>query len=352
MRLSASKIGLALHCGYFARPEAEWDDRTSAAAERGTRFHAAIATYIETGEFALADTDGDIIALCEVAQAWVDHFGRDKLAAEVAFAWDPVADTAEIIGHNIGREYGPWQARGLLCGTADIVAVSRVTRTGYVGDWSTGDGSMKGPQLRSLAVSLARVEGLDMVTVEALEVTADGVRHVCTETLDAFALAAVAGEQAEALAAVPTAEPKPGDHCSELYCPARVTCPAGRAVIAEVIPAEALVRHRWGTVIQSPDHAAWLLAHARLVEAAAKAVKEAVKEACPPDGWILEDGGVLVEGSRNMPRFDVDKLKSLARAAGVTDEDMESCSYVAKESAGLKIKKPEVVARPRKKRAA
>lgn len=352
MRSTASKVGLLPECAYWAQPGVEWATTTGDAADLGNRFHAAIAEYVEHGRVN-ADVADDIEAMLVSAIRWVEHFGREKLSAEVAFAWDPVADTAEVLGHNIGRDYAFAQAKGYLCGSADIVAVSRFTKTGYVGDWSTGGGSRKGPQLRALALMLARAEGLDSVTVEALEVSAEGVRHVCTETLDAFALAAVAGELAEALAAVPTATPQPGTHCAEGYCPARATCPAIVERVEQILPASALVQHRWGLTIESGDHAAWLYAQAKAVESAAKLVKDAVKAYVPEGGIALADGSVMAEGTRNMPRFDVERLKSLARSAGVTDADIEGCTRTVVESAGLKVKKPEAPAKPRsRKRAA
>lgn len=354
MRITASKVGLASHCGFFGRVEAEWADLPSEAADRGTRFHAVIASYIATGQIPLT-LEEDIAPLFASAKAWVDHFGegnlgRGALKAEVAFAWDPATDTAEIIGENVGRNYGEHPARGKLCGSADIVAVSQCTKAGYVGDWSTGDGSQKGPQLRSLALALARTFGLDSVTVEALEVDAIGVRHVCIETLDAFALSAVAGELTESLAAIPSAEPHVSLSCTELYCPARVNCPAVVETVEQIVPVDALVRHKWGITIQGPDHAAWLYNQAKVVESAAKLVKDAVKAYIPKDGITLEDGSVLAEGSRNMPRFDKDRAVALMRALGATDEQLEGLTRTVVESGGLRVSGGKSL--PRKRKAA
>jgi hypothetical protein len=343
-------VGLLSHCAWWARPEAEWSTTRGDAADRGTRFHAAIAAYVNGAEVApLAD---DIAQLFIVAREWVDAFGngalgRSALAAEVAFAWDPVTDTAARIDAT-DRDYSA--APGKLCGTADLVAVARALRVGYIADWSTGDGSQKGPQLRALALALARTEGLDMVTVEALEVDSTGVRHVCRQDLDAFALAAVAGELAEGLAAVDASEPQPGPHCADLYCPARATCPAVLARVAEIVPAEALTRHRWGVTIQSADHAMWLYNQAKAVEAAAKLVKDAVKAYVPEDGVVLADGTTLIEGTRNMNRFDKDRAIGLLRAKGATAEEIEACTRQVVESAGLKV--VGGAAKSRKRRAA
>lgn len=346
MRATASKAGLLSACQWWATPGAEWATTTSDAADRGTRFHAAIADYVATGDM-FARVDEDVEAMLVSARTWVEHFGREKLAAEVALAWDPVTDTAERI-ETTGRDYSA--GKGRLCGTADLVAVSKHTKVGYIADWKTGDGSNAGPQLRALALMLARAEGLDSVTVDALEVSAEGVRHVCTETLDAFALAAVAGELAEALAAVPTAKPAPGVHCGEMYCPARATCPAIMERVEQIIPAAELVRHQWGLTIESGDHAAWLYNQAKAVESAAKLVKDAVKAYVPEGGITLADGSVMAEGTRNMERFDKAAALSLLRAKGATEQEIEACSRSVVESSGLRISGG--AAKPRKKRAA
>jgi hypothetical protein len=346
-RATASKAALLLSgCVWWARHEAEWVYTTSPAADKGTRFHAAIAHYIDSGEVPpMAD---DIEALFKSARAWVDGFGRDKLSAEVALAWDHAADTARRVD---APSRGYPKAPGCLYGTADVVAVNRALRVGYLVDWKSGDGSGATPQLRTLAMMLARSEGLDSVTVEALEVSAVGVTAVCRETLDSLALDAHAGELADAIAAIPTAEPTPGPHCGELYCACRATCPAGRTIVEQVIPAEALVKHRWSVDIASPEHAAWLLDHARLVEAAAKAVKDAVKAACPPEGWTLADGSTLREGTRDMPRFDRDRAVALLRECGATEEQIAALTYRVQESAGLRLHKP-ASEKPRRQRKA
>ncbi len=347
MRVTASKVGLLSSCQFFATPHAEWSTATSDAADRGTRFHKIAADYVTTGQAPLAIED-DMLPLFASMVAWVEHFGRESLAAEVAFAWEPVTDKAETIGYNIGRDYS--KGAGRLCGSADLVAVSRFTRVGYIGDWSTGDGSNKGPQLRALAVMLARAEDLDSVTVEALEVSAEGVRHVCTETLDAFALAAVAGELAEAIAAIPGATPQPGPHCGEMYCPARATCPAIVERVEQIIPAAELVKYQWGLTIESGSHAKWLYDQAKAVESAAKLVKDAVKAYVPEGGIVLDDGSVFAEGTRNMERFDKAAALSLLRAKGATEEEIEACSRSVVESSGLRVSGG--AAKPRKRRAA
>ncbi len=333
MRATVSKAGLLSACQFWARAGVEWFDATSEAADRGNRFHAAIALWVSFRT--LPTMDDDIAQLVAIAQRWLDgHRDMLTMRAEVAFAWDPATDEAEEIGVNLGRDYS--KGNGRFCGSADLVWVDMENRRGYVGDWATGNGEGKGPQLRALAMMLARTYRLDSVDVEALEVSADGVRVVCRETLDSFALAAVAGELADGLGAIATAEAQPGPHCGEMYCPARATCPAVTAIVEQVIPVDALVRHKWGVTIANAEHAAWLYDQAKAVESAAKLVKEAVKAYVPVEGLALEDGSTLIEGTRQMPRFDKDRMVSLARTLGATDEQIESCTRVVTEGAGLK----------------
>lgn len=346
--VTGSKSALLLECQWWAGALAEWFDSTSVAADRGNRFHAAIAVYIETHAAPLV-VEEDIAALVDVARAWVDsHGGPADFGAEVPFAWDPATDQAkQLTGKD--RDYSD-APKGWLCMTADLVRVDCSAKTGYVGDWKTGDGSNATPQLRTLAVAVARTFGLEVVHVEALEVRADGVRTVCAETLDSFALAAHAGAMAEAIAAIPSAEPNPGRHCGDLYCPARATCPAVTAIVAEVVPPEALVRHKWSIAIASPDHAAWMYDQAKALEAAAKQVKDIVKAYVPAEGLLLEDGSTFIEATRAMPRFNRERAVALMRALGATDEQIEGCTVTSVEGNGMK--KVGGAAKPRKRKAA
>lgn len=333
-RETASRTALLAACGWWARPEAEWFDVAGPSAERGNRFHEPIDRYIKTG--VREEVAEDVRAEYEVAIDWVEDYGRRYLLSEVAFAWDPVRDVAEVL-KTTGRDYAEAQARGLVCGTADVVAVTSDGKAALIADWKTGDGSGAGSQLRTLALMATRALKLDSVTVVALEVTAAGVREVCREDLDVFDLDAHAGELAELLAAVPTAEPVPGPHCGERYCPARASCPAGREAAEQLVPVDALVPHRMSVEIASPDHAAWMLDRVRLVEAACKSVKDAIKAACPDEGWTLADGRTLREGSRKVERFKQAQAVTLLRELGATDEQLASLWYEAEESSGLRV---------------
>ena len=357
MRVTASKVGLLTYCQAWAQPGMEWDTRSSAAADRGTRFHKAIAWYAEEG--LRGKEEEDIRQEMDHACAWVDALNAapGSLLIECAFAWDSETDTAEEIGRD--RDYS--EGDGRLCGTADLVMV--VTAGGkptaaMVWDWKTGDGSGAGPQLRALGLMVARALGVESVTVAALEVKASGVTEVAREDLDAFALAGVAGELAEQLAAIDGAEPTPGSHCGELYCPAKLSCPVGQTAMAQVvdvIPPEALVRRpEWRITdkVASAEQAIWTLDVLRLMGAWVEAKKDEVKALVPVDGWRTEDGRVLRETKATIEGFDKHKAIALLKELGATDEQLGGCFYQFEKSNGLRVSGGATKPRTRRSKAA
>ncbi len=361
MRATASKVGLLSYCQWWARPEAKWDTSSSAAAERGTRFHKAIADYAVTR--AVRTVDNDIAAEYTHAALWLDGLvglGSQDVFAEIAMAWDPALDTADVLDV-VDRAYKP-QSR--LCGTADLVLV--VMANGkptavMVWDWKTGSGESAGPQLRALGLMAARAFGVEHATVAALEVRDSGVTEVAREELDAFSLAGIAGELAEMIAAIETAEPTPGSHCGELYCPARLHCPLGATAMAQVvdvIPAESLVRrdaYRITDPIRTAEQAIWTVDVLRLMGAWLDAKKDEIKKLVPDDGWRAEDGRVLKETTATIEAFDKHKALALIKQLGATDEQIGSLYYSFDKSNGLRVSggktKPRVT-RAKKRSAA
>lgn len=355
MRLTASKAALVAHCLYPFRDDASQDPyRSSEAAERGTRFHSAIAEFIVTGS--LGSYEADIADEMTQAVAWLHakKWSREMLLVERAYGWSPHTD--ETVRYDVTNRGYPRD--GLVHGTADLVVAHDEGTVFEVYDWKTGDGSGAGPQLRLLGLMVARFFGVDEITVAALEVKSSGVTEVCRETLDAFALAALAGELSEQLDAVPTAEPTPGSHCGELYCPTRLSCPLGNAATAElvdVIPATALIKaapYRLSDPIRTPEHAAWALDVLRLVSAKVEAIKDDIKAKVPAEGWQLEDGRMIRETKVAVSYWDKDQLQSLARRFGATDQDLESCMRSFDRSNGLRVVGGNTKPRTKRTRAA
>lgn len=343
LKPTASKTALLSACQYWARPDVECVETTSEAAERGTRFHEAIARYVNYDFYMIEHVDEDIAPEYHAAVAWL--YGRSMLDAEVAYGWDPKTDTAKVLGGN--RNYA--KGNGLFCGTADLVGYDERSKCLRVYDWKTGDGSHAGPQLRSLALLAARAfqaEGreVESVYVSALEVRADGVTERCAEELDAFALSVHAGELAEVLERVPNAEPNPGSHCKDLYCPARAACPVSREGVAQaiaLIPEGGLVRAKdWRITdpIETPEQAALALDVLRLAEEVIELKKKEIKALVPAEGWVCEDGRVLKETKSSVQAFDKNKAIDLLKTFGATDEQINrTCFYTYERSNGLRI---------------
>jgi hypothetical protein len=324
-----------------------WDNRSSEAAERGTRFHKAIAMYVAQGPRIPLKVEDDVREELGHALAWIDALPNDGLVtlhAEQAYAWDPATDTAEVLDV-IDRAYAP-QSR--LCGTADLVLWHAESEDLVVYDYKTGSADNAGPQLRTLGLMAARAYGVEYVTVAALEVRASGVTEVGREELDLFALAGIAGELADQLAAIETAKPQPGSHCSDLCCPARLSCPLTTVAVAEVvdvvpnntIPTETLVRRqdfRITDPVRTAEQAIWTVDVLRLMSAWLDAKKDEIKSLVPPEGWATEDGRVLREGTYEQSAFDKRKAIALVRQLGATEEQIASLHYTFKKSTGLRV---------------
>ncbi len=351
MRVSASKIGLLEHCQAFARPEMKWDYSSSPAAERGTRFHAAIAAYTLGNAPVVAEATA---AGFEQACKWLRNLtdtGATFIKVEVAFAWDPKNDSASRLDI-VDRAYPPTSR---LCGTADLVCF--IDDVFHVFDWKTGDASNAGPQLRLLGLMASRAFGVAPVVVSALEARADDIYEVGREELDDFALAALAGEVAEQLAAVESAEPKPGSHCSDLYCPARLHCPAATSAMAEVvdtIPAESLVRRpefRITDPIRTPEQAIYTVNVLRLMSTWIDAKKDEIKKRVPVEGWQADDGQVLKETTARVEALDKHRALALLKQLGATDEQLGGLYYTFEKSNGLRVSKGSTKPRRRTKAA-
>lgn len=363
IRVTASKTALLQRCGWWARPGAHWDPvEPSEDGDRGRRGHAALAEYARGVDPVV---EPDLVAAVEHGKRWIFerivdglHDGHD---VEQAFGWDPVADEAVTYDGVADRAY---PEDGLFHGTPDLVLWGDTYA--IVPDWKFGAMvSDDGPQLRTLAMMVhrwARRRGhpLERVTVMALEVSDSGVKETHREELTPFELDAVAYDLAEDIERIPTAEPRPGPHCSDLSCPARLSCPVGQKALAEaveVIPADALVRRpEWRITdpITTPEQATATKLALGMVKKWCEAKTEELKRLAPGFTWPDANGYTLREGECTRTGKDFDKAVALAVQLGATPEQIASLTYQYQSSTGLCVsggpgntKKP----RQRKKQA-
>jgi hypothetical protein len=365
MRATASKVGLLKYCKAWAKDGAVWDE-TSAPDEvdeeddvssvddrdRGDRGHKALADYARTR--VRKPVDADIAVEYAAGCDWIDELNvssKSNLLIETSFAWDPATDTAEIIG--VDRDYS--KAGDRLPGTADVVLVTIVDGKpigAVVWDWKFGNSYESPPQLRALGLMVARTFGIDQVSCAALDIGPLGVRELCHETLDAFELSMIAGELTEDFAAIDGSEPTAGAHCSELFCPAKLSCPLIGEGVAQIIPAADLVKkpaYKLTDPITTPEHAAWAVGVISLMNAKLKAIKADIKKLVPDGGWKLEDGRTLEERFSNSYSFSKASAIALLRELGATDEQIEALEVPYQKSQGLRVYGG--TAKPRAKRS-
>jgi hypothetical protein len=171
-------------------------------------------------------------------------------------------------------------------------------------------------------------------------------------------LAVIAGNLSDQIASIETAEPTPGSHCGELYCPARLHCPLGATAMTEVvdvIPTESLVRRpnfRITDPIRTAEQAIYTIDVLRLMSAWIDAKKEEIKSKVPEQGWAAEDGRVLKETRASIEAFDKTKALALCKQLGATDEQLGSLYYTFSKSQGLRVSGGASKPRTKKSKAA
>jgi len=207
----------------------------SADASRGTIIHAYLQGVAEHGaEEALARTDAEHRAMCAAID--LDRLPVRDVAAEVAFAWDPVTGEARELGRGLDRDYSA-APDGWICGTADAVALVEEDAV-YVGDYKSGHRPPRAAELLALAfygVCAARAYGRSRAILEVLRIADDGTTWPDRIELDALELAEVETRIRRALEAVAAADGRtvrPGEHCR--YCPAFRACPNTLAIAREL----------------------------------------------------------------------------------------------------------------------
>lgn len=332
-----SKAALAQHCLYPFRKDVEVPDDTSAneARDAGTSCHGAASRMINTG-CRVEIPDAPDSPTWRLMAAWIQEYYQPTWVAEEAIAWDPLQDSARVLGIDIGREYEEHGAKPHeVCGTCDVVdvGVGRVSVYEFGTGWNV---SHKLDQLRLQCLVAARAHGVDSVSGHLVQFREDGVFRWDPIVLDEFDLSVIAGELADKIAQLPTAEPTVSEACVDLFCDARTVCPVTQEAQAALVPVDATMR-KFSKVIEDPDHARWMLDRIRLVKSACKEISKAIDEYVPEGGLELPDGKYLYEAAREMPRFDAHKAMALCKQLGATEAQIASLTRPVVEGAGIRV---------------
>jgi hypothetical protein len=349
--VTASSAALVHACGYSFRSDVELPPSAkSDESRRGDAFGLLAEQWVNGGHAPLlselvaklSDEEGHrLVAMWGHAKTWLQAHVRPGWVAERAFAYDPTADAARELPRLEHRDYSACTPSETVAGTADLVAIDGDCVV--VRDWkSTVNGAPEvdaSAQLEWLALFAARAWGYDAARIVKLKVTEDGVFPSEPIELDLFALAAIAERIAADVAAIPSAEPVPGDHCTGRYCRAVSVCPATTQAMTQLVSDTALVRKEWRyqPIIESPDHLAHMLAIRPMIRKACDQVDAAI-EAYVAEGPVrTTDGREIKKAFRTMPRMNQQALVELAKLKGATEEEVNGCIRSSVEGNGVRI---------------
>lgn len=303
MTPSPSRFALLEHCGYWARPDVQPPELPAKRlSTRGRGGHKLIELHFDQkGQFDIAATLAELGA---ADQRWLRAaFGQFLAHAisqapwkvEVPIAYDPKTDTARFLPAEArDRNYKPFLKPGEIPGTLDAADWESEIEDGAVfsADWKFSEEDsfestaiLGERQVEIGALFLARATGAREVVVMLVKISPSGV-EIEQRVFDAAKLDAIADLVANRLGRIPDAEPRPGPHCHELWCPARGACPEVERALMAVLPGEPLTFD-----IDSPERAAFVRDRVKMLETIVDMGDAAVKAyADAHDGFDLPDG--------------------------------------------------------------
>ncbi len=328
------------------------EEGPSQYAKLGEAVHRYLCLVAEVGaESALALIDEEFRDVCKVLDLdGLPHGTPEGWAFEVAFAWDPRADTARELYRGSGERDYSAAVDGEVPGTADLVGLDG--NTVIVLDLKTGWRPLGDPktslQLGFYAVAAARAYGASSALVGYIRL-ADGVPRYEHASLDEFELEAMAERLQAVLTAAQDAEiehdatgkvtPVMGAHC--VYCPAYLRCPA-KATLARELAAQAVSTDPAQlTPVLDAASVPQALERLWLAQEVLKRVEKTLEEYAMAHPVTLPDGRVYGPIEQSTETFDpVLGREALAKQFGeeVADAAVEVKSTLTKASIARVLK--------------
>lgn len=315
-------------CGYWLDPEVPLPPRTSTeASAEGDRVHKLVEED-DGGRLEGLEQDGVSFRSAEArevdpavltARRYISaHVGRRPMEREAAYGWDGVR------ADYLGRGRGVYETfPGLVvAGTVDLVAMMG-RRRWRVTDWKNGEHGTThaAEQLRTLAALVLDTTGGDECEMHAVWLQGDG------NPMDYGTLSAMEGDAHLAtLRTLGPTEPRPGDHCSGMYCPLVGRCPAF-VEAASLVPVSALTARRNPLVtgVKTEEDAAVAVELLGLVEERVEAVKQELRSFVLARGGRLELPDGRAYGPSSVTRkggIDGTGAYALAEKLGASKEDL------------------------------
>ena len=334
--ITASKAGLLRKCQYWAKHGVQQDHREeSEAATLGTSVHKAIDEYISTG-LIYTPIGSEVDVLFGHARAWIDEhqeYCMHGFLSEVAYAWDPAFNRAmKIIGQGqrfyadkeVWQEIlrNPGMSPHTVPMTIDLMC-ENYDGSISIYDWCTGR-TDKTAQLQINALAVWYTHRPTEVRCHALRLTEDGCVQEDLGVYDEWDIEQLAKEYSDLIYASIGAEPSPGMHCTELYCPAKNACPVTQNAIEQVIPVGHLNRYKLSPEIQNASHASYMLPMIKLAKAYIETVESSLKSYAKSAPIITQDGKEWGPGTRKHSHFSKADAIRMLEAFGASESDINS----------------------------
>lgn len=308
--LTSSKLSDALNCpaSFFLAEEASGAVVVNKAAERGTLIHSIIEEYVTTRSLEAAE---------EFAKK------NNGISEFNSIKWDCVNKALNFLGSKAdvtaeqtitihGKLIEDYSALGdaYFAGTADIVAVSVKGDAMLVLDWKTGAGDVEDPERNAQLHSLAAMARIAYGH-------AGGVWVAIANPIEGTLYAAYVEEPERILAAIDAICKNKelqkvenfGKAC--IYCSRKKNC-ATFAREAETMTNE--INAPISELVEK-DPETWIR-RAKLVEAYAVALKQAVESYGDRHGGYKSDSVSLKKVKREQEKFDPAKAKRLLEEQG------------------------------------
>lgn len=233
MKWSGSKLPLLRACGYSARPDvAVPPDVQSDAARRGVARHLAFEHWLAGG--VTSDPDGCEWAappsvVRETFLRSVHALGLGDVAVEVEIPFVLDVETGRSRRSPHRRTHEDPEAR-----PSEIRLIADALSASVVVDWKTG---------RHRPEAVAQLDGLTLAARAQRGILAyvddyGAITHTVERTYDEIDHAATLAWLRGLLERERTAQPIPGPHCRDLFCPLLGSCPAtAPALVAAGVPA-------------------------------------------------------------------------------------------------------------------
>jgi hypothetical protein len=244
-RLSGSKIALASRCLHWARPDVPSSvDNDTPGRRIGSALHELAERHpnVEIVDVATkwnlraAEREKVEELYASWREWWPTYIDGRAFDVEVPFAWSTEAGRAHVLQRSSHRDYSacawdwvPMTIDAVIQG--DVLEILDL-KTSY--DIISAE---EHAQLEACGMCAAYHYGVDEVRLTIANVGTDGVR-TNSSTIGGFDFDAIAGRLSRMVQGIPTAQPQPGGHCAEMWCPSLGTCSA------TLIDAAALVRLR------------------------------------------------------------------------------------------------------------